>query len=84
MMARQPQGAETDAGEVTLLRELRCVRCGCRSTDGEGFSLADSMLSKIDSAFTAATNMVDTHGTVAAICSTCAPHIAELLEGVTP
>jgi len=82
-MARQPQGAGTDAGEVTLLRELRCIRCGCRSTDNDGFDLADSMLSTIDRAFTSATNMVDVHGTVAAVCPGCRPRIAELLGGIS-
>jgi hypothetical protein len=85
MTRRQPQGAGTGkgAGEVILLRELRCVRCGCRSTDGDGFTLADSTLTTIDHAFTLA-NMDDTHGTIAAVCSKCAPHVAELLAGVAP
>ena len=65
------------------MRELRCVRCGCRSTDGDGFALAGSTLAVMDDAFTSAT-MDDTQGTIAAVCSMCAPHVAELLAGVAP
>jgi hypothetical protein len=85
MMARRQRQAGTGkgAGEVILLRELRCVRCGCCSDNGDGFTLADATLAVIDDAFTSV-NMDDTHGTIAAVCSKCAPHVAELLAGVTP
>ena len=85
MTRRQPHGARTGrgAGEVILLRELRCVRCGRCSKDGDGFTLADSTLAVIDDGFTSA-NRLDTHGTIAAVCSTCAAPVAELLAGATP
>ena len=83
MTRRQPQrGAGRRAGEVVLLRELRCVRCGCRSTNGDGFMLADATLATIDDAFTSAT-MDNTQGTIAAVCSICAPHVTELLRGIS-
>jgi len=84
MARRQPQGTGKGAGEVILLRELRCIRCGCRSTDGDGFDLADSMLLTIDHMFTSTTGEADTRGTVAAVCSVCVPHVEELLAGVAP
>lgn len=81
-MAQQPH-KRTGKGGVTLLRELRCVRCGCRSTDGDGFMLADSTVTTIDDVFTFTTDEADTDGTIAAVCSTCAPRIAELLGGIS-